>query len=63
MEKDIWLIASEFAKRLGIKRDIVYRWIRELRMPCHKIGRRWRLNQREAEVWVLRRYLQDMTGE
>lgn len=34
-----WLSVDEIADHLGIKRDAVYKWISERRMPGHKIGR------------------------
>jgi len=39
MMEDRWLSVDEIADHLGIKRDTVYKWISERKMPGHKIGR------------------------
>jgi excisionase family DNA binding protein len=45
-KKDI-LGVEEVAEYLGVGTVTVYRWCREERLPCLKIGRSWRI-QREA---------------
>jgi excisionase family DNA binding protein len=52
MMEDRWLSVDEIAAYLGIKRDTVYRWIRERNMPGHKIGRLWKFNKMEVDEWV-----------
>jgi excisionase family DNA binding protein len=47
-----WLSVDEIANHLGIKRDTVYKWISERRMPGHKIGRLWKFNKSEIDEWV-----------
>ena len=49
---DRWLSVDEIAEHLGIKRDTVYRWITERRMPGHKIRRLWKFNKKEVDEWV-----------
>jgi excisionase family DNA binding protein len=49
---DRWFSVDDIAKYLGIKRDTVYKWIRERQMPGHKIGRLWKFNQQEVDEWV-----------
>lgn len=41
--QDRWLSVDEIADHLGIKRDTVYKWISERRMPGHK---------KEVDEWV-----------
>jgi len=47
-----WLSVDEIAEHLGIKRDTVYKWISERRMPGHKIGRLWKFDKKEVDAWV-----------
>ena len=47
-----WLSVDEIADYLGIKRDTVYKWIRERQMPGHKIGRLWKFDKKEVDDWV-----------
>ena len=49
---DRWLSVDEIANYLGIKRDTVYKWIAEKRMPCHRVGRLWKFRKDEIDVWV-----------
>ncbi len=47
-----WLSVDEIAAYLGIKRDTVYKWIREKKMPAQKIGRLWKFRISEVDGWV-----------
>lgn len=40
--------ASEF---LSVSRSTLYRWLREGRVPGHKLGRQWRFIREELEQW------------
>ncbi len=40
---------EEVAGYFGVKKTTVYRWCREGRIPCLKIGRRWRVRREELE--------------
>ena len=50
--EDRWLSVDEIAAYLGIKRDTVYKWIADKRMPAHKVGRLWKFRKEEADEWV-----------
>ena len=50
--KDRWLSVDEIADYLGIKRDTVYKWTSERKMPGHKIGRLWKFRKEEVDEWV-----------
>ena len=50
--KDRWLSVDEIGDYLGIKRDTVYKWIREKGMPAHKVGRLWKFKKNEVDMWV-----------
>lgn len=52
MMEDRWLSVDEIADHLGIKRDTVYKWISERKMPGHKIGRLWKFDRKEVDKWV-----------
>ena len=50
--EDRWLSVDEIGAYLGVKRDTVYKWIREKSMPAHKIGRLWKFKSVEVDKWV-----------
>jgi excisionase family DNA binding protein len=50
--EDRWLSVDEIATYLGIKRDTVYKWITDKRMPAHKVGRLWKFRKEEINDWV-----------
>jgi len=52
MMEDRWFSVDDIAAYLGIKRDTVYRWIRERNMPGHKIGRLWKFRKEEIDEWM-----------
>jgi excisionase family DNA binding protein len=49
---DRWFSVSEIAVHLGVKDDTVYKWIKEKRLPAHRIGRLWKLKKLEVDEWV-----------
>ena len=50
--EDRWLSVDEIAAYVGIKRDTVYKWIADKRMPAHKVGRLWKFRKEEVDDWV-----------
>jgi excisionase family DNA binding protein len=48
------LAATEVAELVGVKETTVYRWCKEGRLPCLKVGKHWRV-RREALEDFLRR--------
>lgn len=50
--EDRWLSVDEIAVHLGIKRDTVYRWIKDKQMPAHRIGRLWKFQKEEVNKWA-----------
>jgi excisionase family DNA binding protein len=54
LEKKELLGAEDVALRIGVKETTVWRWCREGRLPCLKVGKHWRL-RREAFEDFLRR--------
>lgn len=47
-----WLSLDDIGEYLGIKRDTVYKWIREKGLPAQKIGRLWKFKKDEVDQWV-----------
>jgi excisionase family DNA binding protein len=50
--EDRWLSVEEICLYLGVKRDSIYKWIREKGMPAHKIGRFWKFKKNQVDEWV-----------
>lgn len=51
MKKDL-LGAEEIAEYLGVGLVTVYRWCREGRLPCLKIGKHWRIHREALEDFL-----------
>lgn len=49
-----WLSADDIAAHLGVTKDTVYTWIAGKGMPAHKVGRLWKFQASEVDVWVRR---------
>jgi excisionase family DNA binding protein len=47
-----WLSMNEIARHLGISRDTVLTWIKDKKMPAHKIGRIWKFQASDVDAWV-----------
>lgn len=50
--EDRWLSVDEIGTYLGVKRDTIYKWIEEKKMPAHRIGRLWKFKKDEIDGWV-----------
>ena len=48
----LWLPVDETEKYLGIKKDIVYKWVKRRKMPAHKVGRLLKFQVKEIDQWV-----------
>jgi excisionase family DNA binding protein len=44
---EVLLSAEEVAEHFGVTTTTVYRWCREERIPCLKIGKHWRMRREE----------------
>ena len=49
---DRWQSDAEICVYLGIKRDTVYKWISEKKLPAHRIGKLWKFKISEVDEWV-----------
>ncbi|MDD5678845.1 MAG: helix-turn-helix domain-containing protein [Kiritimatiellae bacterium] len=47
-----WLSMDDIADHLGVSEDTIHRWIRQKEMPAHKVGRLWKFDKDEVDVWV-----------
>jgi len=46
--------AQDVARLLGVKETTVYKWCREGKLPCLKVGKHWRVRQRVLEDFLKR---------
>ena len=44
-----WLSVAKIYEYLGIKRDTVYKWISEKKLPAHRVGKLWKFKISEVE--------------
>lgn len=49
---DRWFSVDEIAEHLGIKKDTVYKWVKQHNMPFHKVGRLLKFQVTEIDQWV-----------
>lgn len=49
---DRWLSLNEIGEYLGVKRDTIFKSIKERQMPAVKIGRAWKFKISEVDTWV-----------
>ena len=49
---DRYLSVAEICTYLGIKRDTVYKWISEKKLPAHRVGKLWKFKINEVDEWV-----------
>lgn len=47
-----WMSVGEVADYMGVKRDTIYKWLRNKELPAHKVGKLWKFRQSELEEWV-----------
>jgi len=47
-----WYSMNEIAEHLGVSRDTVLSWIKEKKMPAHRVGRLWKFKVSEVDEWI-----------
>lgn len=47
-----WIGLEEAAEYLGIKSVTLRKWIKEKKIPCHKIGKLWKFKKAEIDEWI-----------
>ena len=50
-EKEL-LAAADVAELIGVKETTVYRWCKQGKMPCLKVGKHWRIRRRVLEDFL-----------
>ena len=49
---DRYLSVAEICTYPGAKRDTVYKWISEKKLPAHRVGKLWKFKMSEVDEWV-----------
>lgn len=49
---DGWVGIEEVAQYLDVKVVTVRKWIKDKKIPCHKIGKLWKFKISEIDEWV-----------
>ena len=52
-EKEL-LAATDVAAMIGVKETTVYRWCKEGKLPCMKVGKQWRVRRGDLEDFLKR---------
>lgn len=47
-----WVSTKEIAEHLGITIDTVRRWIKDDKIPCHRVGKFWKFRVSDVDDWV-----------
>ncbi len=47
-----WINIEEAANYLGNKVTTIRKWIKDKKIPCHKIGKLWKFKKSELDTWV-----------
>jgi excisionase family DNA binding protein len=47
-----WFSVDDVAEHLGVKRDTIYKWIERKSLPAHKVGKLWKFDLTEVDLWV-----------
>lgn len=49
---DKWIGIEELSSYLDVKSVTIRKWIRDKKIPCHKIGKLWRFKKSEIDRWI-----------
>ena len=52
MLNDNWISIVDAASYLGVKVVTLRKWIKENKIPAHKIGKLWKFKKSELDDWV-----------
>jgi excisionase family DNA binding protein len=53
MEKvSVYLSVSDTAKYLGVSKETIYRLLKSKNIPASRIGKLWKFNTKDLDVWV-----------
>ncbi len=52
IHEENWIGAEEAAKYLDVKVATIRKWIKDKKIPAHKIGKLWKFKKTELDDWV-----------
>lgn len=47
-----WVSTSDIAQHLGVTVETIRKWIKSERIPCHRVGKLWKFQISEVDIWV-----------
>lgn len=47
-----WLSVEEIANHLGVSKETIYRWLDKGKIPSHRVGKLWKFQASEVDMWV-----------
>lgn len=47
-----WIGTEEAAKYLDVKVATIRKWLKDKKIPAHKIGKLWKFKKKELDDWV-----------
>lgn len=50
--KDRWVTVDEICTYLNVSNETIYKWIDQMGLPAHKVGRRWMFKREQVDEWV-----------
>ncbi len=50
--EDKWFTVDEICKYLNVSNETIYKWIDQIGLPAHKVGRRWMFKREQVDHWV-----------
>ena len=51
-ETEKWSSIEEVAEHIQVHKDTIRNWIRDGKIPAHKIGKQWRFRLSEIDKWI-----------
>ena len=51
-EPEKWSSIDEVAEHIQVHKDTIRNWIRDGKIPAHKIGKQWRFRISEIDKWI-----------
>jgi len=52
IKRESWVSLEEWRSTWGVSKDTVHRWLRNRRLPTHKVGHLWKFQVSEVDEWV-----------
>lgn len=58
-----WVHIEDVAEHLSISLDTARAWLREGKLPCYKVGKRYKLKLSEVDAWVMANRMSNIVQE